>query len=43
MAAEIRSMGISVDSIPTASPVMMFVAEPVSEAEAMRRIGFSAV
>ncbi len=31
------------DSIPTARPVMMFVAEPVSEASAIFRIGFAAV
>ena len=30
-----RSSGIAVDSIPTASPVMMLVADPVSEALAI--------
>jgi hypothetical protein len=36
-------MGIAVDSIPTASPVMMFVAEPVWLDSAIFRIGPAAV
>ena len=43
IATQIRMTGIAVDSMPTASPAMMFVAEPVSLASAMRRTGFAAV
>ena len=39
MAAQMRRRGIAVDSMPTASPVMMFVAEPVSDARAIFRTG----
>ncbi len=43
IAAQIRSTGITTDSIPTARPAMMFVADPVSEAAAMRFTGLEAV
>ncbi len=39
----VSSIGMAVDCIPTASPEMMLVADPVSEALAMRRIGAAEV
>ncbi len=43
MARQIISTGIAVDSIPTARPEMMLVADPVSDDLAMRRTGPAAV
>ena len=43
IAPQMRSIGIATDSNPTARPVMMFVAGPVSDAAAIFRIGFPAV
>ena len=40
---QIRIIGIAVDSIPTARPEMMFVAEPVSDAVAIFVTGPAAV
>ena len=43
MAPQISSSGSAVERIPTASPAMMLVAGPVSEASAIVRIGLAAV
>ncbi len=43
IARQMKSTGASVDSSPTASPLMMFVAGPVLLARAIRRIGPAAV
>ena len=39
IAVEMMHTGASVDSMPTDSPAMMFVAAPVVEASAMLRTG----
>jgi hypothetical protein len=43
MALAMRRTGITVDSMPTARPLMMLVAEPVWLASAIFRIGPAAV
>ena len=43
IAEQSRMIGIAVDSMPTARPAMMFVADPVSLASAILRTGLAEV